>query len=74
MSELEKRGIEVRPIFGCIPTQQPAYRYLKKKYSGKLPNADYVGKNGFYIGCHQYLTEKDLKFIVHVFNEILKDI
>jgi len=23
-SELEKRGIETRPLFGCIPTQQPA--------------------------------------------------
>lgn len=61
--ELEKKGIETRPLFGCIPTQQQAYHHLKEKYIGKLPNADYVGLNGFYIGCHQYLEEEDLDYI-----------
>ena len=74
MRELENRGVEVRPLFGCIPTQQPAYRSLKKKYDRKLPNADYAGRNGFYIGCHQYLTGEDMEYIVRVFNEILKGI
>ena len=71
--ELEKRGIETRPLFGCIPTQQPAYKYLKKEYEGKLPNADYIGKNAFYIGCHQYLEQEDLDFVIRVFKEILKN-
>ena len=69
---LENLGIETRPMFGCIPTQQPAYDYLKEKYVRKLPNAEYIGKNGFYIGCHQYLTEEDLKYIVNVFKKILE--
>lgn len=69
---LEKKGVETRPLYGCIPTQQPAYSYLKKKYQGKLPNAEYVGTNGFYVGCHQYLTEDDLEFIVKTFEETLK--
>lgn len=72
--ELEKRGIETRPLFGCIPTQQPAYSHLKEKYKGKLPNAEYLGSNGFYIGCHQYLTAKDLDYIVKCFKEILEKI
>ena len=63
-SELEKRGVETRPLFGCIPTQQPAYKYLKEKYEGKLPNAEYIGKNAFYIGCHQYLEQEDLDFVI----------
>ena len=71
-SELEKRGVETRPIFGCIPTQQPAYSYLRSLYEGKLPNAEYIGKNGFYIGCHQYLTVEDLDYIVSVFEKIIK--
>jgi dTDP-4-amino-4,6-dideoxygalactose transaminase len=25
VAELERRGVEARPLFGCIPTQQPAY-------------------------------------------------
>jgi len=70
--ELEKEGIETRPLFGCIPTQQPAYGYLKPKYKNKLPNAEYIGANGFYIGCHQYLTKNDLNFIIKVFYKILK--
>lgn len=69
--ELEKRGVETRPIFGCIPTQQPAYAHLKAKYEGKLPNAEYIGANGFYIGCHQYLSDEDIDFIADCFREIL---
>ena len=72
MREFEQRGVEVRPIFGCIPRQQPAYKYLYEAYSGKLPNAEYVGGNGFYIGCHQYLNDDDLDYIVKVFKEVLQ--
>lgn len=71
-NELECNGIETRPLFGCIPTQQPAYSYLKKEYEGKLPNAEYLGKNAFYIGCHQYLTQEDLDYIIKKFREILQ--
>jgi dTDP-4-amino-4,6-dideoxygalactose transaminase len=69
--ELEKEGIENRPIFGCIPTQQPSFSYLKDLYKDKLPVANYVGENGFYIGCHQYLTRDDLDYIVYVFEKML---
>lgn len=70
--ELEKRGIETRPLFGCIPTQQPAYSHLKDMYKDKLPNADYIGRNGFYIGCHQYLEEDGIIYIISSFKEILR--
>jgi dTDP-4-amino-4,6-dideoxygalactose transaminase len=69
--KLEENGIETRPIFGCIPTQQPAYAYLKKQYQNTLPNAEYIGKNGFYIGCHQYLKKEDLDYMIDVFNRFL---
>ncbi len=68
--ELEQRGIETRPLFGCIPTQQPAYSYLKDKYEGLLPVAKFVGSNGFYIGCHQYLTTEDLDYVVKAFGAV----
>jgi len=70
--ELENRGIETRALFGCIPTQQPSMAAFKKEYEGKLPNADYIGKNGFYIGAHQDMTKEDLDYIIDSFNEILK--
>jgi len=68
---LEENGVETRPLFGCIPAHQPAYRYLKKEYKGKLPNAEYLGKNAFYIGCHQYLSRDDLGYIAHIFEKVL---
>lgn len=71
--ELEDRGIETRPLFGCIPTQQPAFRHLKKDYEGKLPNAEYIGKNAFYVGCHQYLEQDDLDYMIKVFNEVIME-
>jgi len=70
--KLEENGIETRPLFGCIPTQQPSFSYLKKEYENKLPNAELIGKNAFYIGCHQYLSEQDLQYTASVFNQILK--
>ncbi len=70
--ELERQGIETRPLFGCIPTQQPAYGYLKDEYKGKLPNAERIGRDGFYIGCHQYLEKEDLDTIIKTFDSILR--
>lgn len=65
---LEKKGVETRPIYDCIP-DQPAFSFLKKDYEGKLKNARYIAKNGFYIGIHEFLTEKDLEYIVKVFKQ-----
>jgi len=70
--DLEKRGIETRALFGSIPTQQPSMKNFKKEYLGKIPNSDYLGKNGFYIGCHQYLKKDDLDYIIDSFDGILK--
>ena len=69
-NKLEEYGIETRPLFGCLPTQQPAFKRFKKKYEGKLPNAEYIGKNAFYIGCHQYLNDGDFDQIENSFTKI----
>ena len=67
---LEGRGVETRPLFSCIPLHQPAYSEYQLFYKDKLPNAEYLGSRGFYIGCHQYLEEEQLDYIVNVFKEI----
>lgn len=69
--ELESKGVETRPLFGCIPTQQPAYSHLKNEYKRKLPIAEYIGENGFYIGCHQYLEQEDLDYVINTIANIL---
>ena len=70
---LEENGVETRPLFSCIPTQQPVYGAMKQEYNGKLANAEYVGENGFYIGCHQYLGEEDINYMIDTFTKVLKN-
>ena len=67
---LEREGVETRPMFGCLPTQQPVFSHLADAYRGRLPNAEFIGRNAFYIGCHQYLTEEDLAHIVAAFERL----
>ncbi len=69
--ELEKRGIETRILFGSIPHHQPSFAYLKKEYEGKLSNAEYTGRKGFFISCHQGLTKEELDRMVRTFEEII---
>lgn len=71
MRNLEKKGVEVRPLFGCIPTQQPAYEKYKNIYKGRLPNAEWLGRQGFYVGCHQYLEREELDYIIKMIKEVL---
>ena len=65
IQHLENNNIETRPMFGSIPTQQPSFSYLNHKL-GDFPIAEDVGKNGFYIGCHQEINENDLNYIQQV--------
>ncbi|MBC8263562.1 MAG: DegT/DnrJ/EryC1/StrS family aminotransferase, partial [Anaerolineales bacterium] len=68
---LEANGVETRPLFGCIPTQQPAYAHLRDRYAGRLPHAEYIGLHAFYVGCHQYLSQEDLERMVEAFHRSL---
>jgi len=61
LKNLTRRGVECRPLFGCIPTQQPAYAAYAR--SNRWPNAEWLGQKGFYVGCHQYLTDEDLELM-----------
>ena len=68
---LEASGVETRPLFGSIPTQQRAYAHLRERYAGRLPQADYLGRHAFYVGCHQYLSPEGLQIMVGAFHEAL---
>jgi dTDP-4-amino-4,6-dideoxygalactose transaminase len=60
---LEAHGIETRPMFGSIPTQQPAYSFLRHR-RGEFPHAEMLGEQGFYVGVHQDLDQADLDRVV----------
>lgn len=64
---LERNNIETRDLMPI--TTQEAYTDIFKSIDleNEYPVADYLNKNGFYIGCHQYLTQVDLDYIFDVF-------
>jgi len=62
---LEEHGIETRYLMPLL--SQPVYRNLFPGEERKYPIAEWVSKNGFYIGCHENLSMRDLRYIVSVF-------
>jgi CDP-6-deoxy-D-xylo-4-hexulose-3-dehydrase len=73
MKYLESHGVECRPLFGCIPTQQPAYEEYAERYQDKLPVAEDYGANGLYVGCHQYLEYVDLRRMAGVIIDAVRE-
>ena len=64
---LTKNNIEVRPIIaGNIVTHQFA-KYMNYKIYNKLSNADYLNKNGFFVGN----SHKNLKYELKKLRKIL---
>lgn len=83
--ELEQRGVEARPLFGCIPTQQPAYAgmwneprmkavYEKRNCQPVLPVAEHYGADGFYVGCHQYLTSGQVDRMAGIIRDVITEV
>jgi len=62
MKELKKKGIDCRRFFSSVPTQEKAYEFLGHK-EGEFPSAEYIGKMGLYVPCHQYLTDEEVEYI-----------
>lgn len=58
----EKFGVEARQIFYSIPTQSEAYKFLNEELR-TYPVAEDIGNRGFYVPCHQNLTDEDLMAI-----------
>ncbi len=81
VAELERRGVEARPLFGCIPTQQPAYAgmwdepRMKAVYEGRgLPVAEHYGADGLYVGCHQYLTAEQVDRMAAIIRDVITEV
>lgn len=68
---LESNGIQCKTLFGCLPTQHNALKFLNYKY-GQFPAAEYVGRNGLHFGMHQYMTNDDILFINNTLQEYFK--
>ncbi len=58
---LESAGIQCKTLFGSLPTQHAAFRFLGHR-SGDFPESERIGQTGLHFGVHQYLTDDDIIF------------
>ena len=57
MDCLAEAGIETRHLMPV--TNQPVVQKVLGDITGQYPVADLLNAHGFYLGCHQHLTEED---------------
>lgn len=67
---LESSGIETREMMPLIT--QPFYQELFNIDEEDYPVARWINKNGFYIGCHQNVSEAEREYVVDVFYRYFK--
>ena len=72
LNHLEMHGIETRDLFPLV--NQPVNQTLFGDISKDYPVAMATSKNGFFVGCHQDLTQDDLEYVVQVFDDFLKEL
>jgi len=68
---LFESGVQVKTLFGSLPTQHRAFHFLGHK-TGEFPEAEYIGEKGLHFGCHQYLTQTDLDYVTDLLHSYIK--
>ncbi len=69
---LEENGIQTRPIFTGNVLRQPGFKKINyKSFRKDFPNADYIMKNSFIIGCNHGLTKEHIEYIKNTFSVFL---
>lgn len=67
---LEDNGIETRDLLPLL--NQPVYKKLFGDLEADYPVARRLNANAFYIGCHQYLSRKEIEKIVSTIHRYFK--
>ena len=68
--QLEARRISTRLLFGGNLVRQPAYLNVPHRTVGKLPNADFVMENVFWIGVYPGLGRQAIEYILETFHQL----
>ena len=67
---MEKNGIETRPIVSGNFLNNKVLKYFDYEVHGDSKNAEYLDKNGLFIGNHHYDLSEELDYL----NKIIKNI
>lgn len=68
---LENRNIETRDLLPLI--NQPIYREMFGDMDEEFPVAKWVNENAFYIGCHSYMDDEEIDFVINAFSDYFKE-
>lgn len=69
---LDKRKIGVRLLFGGNLVRQPAYKHVKFRTVGTLPNTDFVMNQVFWLGVYPGLTAAQLDYVLASLHEFAR--
>ncbi|MBI4376053.1 MAG: DegT/DnrJ/EryC1/StrS family aminotransferase [Elusimicrobia bacterium] len=67
---LEEHDIETRDLMPLI--NQPVYKRMYGDLEKDYPVARWLNRSAFYIGCHQYLSRRDLDYIVECIHDYFR--
>ena len=68
---LEHLNIETRDLLPLI--NQPIYKRLYGNLEDKYPVARKINKSGFYIGCHSYMNDDEVAFVIEAIRHYLRN-
>lgn len=66
VNTLNKLGFESRPIVAGNFANNPVMKHFKYSISGGLKNADYIDKNGLFIGNHHYPIDDAIEVLSQI--------
>lgn len=69
---LNDNKIGTRYLFGGNLLHHPAYKNIEHRVVGELKNTNKIEKDLFWIGCHQGMGKKEIKYIAETFDKYLK--
>jgi perosamine synthetase len=67
---LEHHGVETRDLMPLL--NQPIYRRLFGDLEPRYPVSRRLNESGFYIGCHQYLSDQDVDYTIELFHRFFR--
>lgn len=67
---LEELNIETRDLLPLI--NQPIYRRLYGNLEEHYPVARWINNNGFYIGCHSYMSDAEVDFVIEAMRSFFR--
>ena len=74
LQELDRKKIGTRLLFAGNIIKQPAFQGVQYRQIGDLKNTDKIMFDSFWIGLWPGLGAKQINFMVHTLNEIMKSI